>query len=66
MVYSMTITWGIGAGVITYTLGTSLQRMKIRNDVKMIEDEFLSFSLKQIFKRVLFKFNLCKDSFELL
>jgi len=40
MIYSLSIIWGMGVGIIIYTLGMSSQRLKIRNDVKMIEDEF--------------------------
>ena len=38
--YSLSIVWGISLGVIVYCLGMSQQRLKIRNAIKEIEDEF--------------------------
>lgn len=39
-VYGLTVIWGIGAGLAIFFLGMSYQRLKIRNEIKMIEDEF--------------------------
>lgn len=38
--YSLSIIWGIGIGIIIYCLGLSSQRQKIRDEIKMVEDEF--------------------------
>jgi len=38
--FSLTIVWGIGFGLVIYFLGMSYQRLKIRDEIKMIEDEF--------------------------
>ncbi|MEM5792907.1 MAG: type II secretion system F family protein [Candidatus Aenigmatarchaeota archaeon] len=38
--YSLSIVWGIGLAVVIYCLGMSYQRLKIRNEIKQIEDEF--------------------------
>ncbi|MBL7170217.1 MAG: hypothetical protein ISS48_04315 [Candidatus Aenigmarchaeota archaeon] len=38
--YSLSIIWGIGLGIIVYCLGMSYQRLKIRDEIKLIEDEF--------------------------
>jgi hypothetical protein len=40
MMYSISGIWAAGIGLAIYFLGQSYQRLKIRNDVKMIEDEF--------------------------
>jgi hypothetical protein len=40
MMYSISVIWAIGAGLVIYFWGQSSQRLKIRDDVKMIEDEF--------------------------
>jgi len=39
-VYSLSVIWGISLGLIIYFYGTSFQRVKIRNDIKAMEDEF--------------------------
>ncbi|PIV68380.1 MAG: hypothetical protein COS07_04185, partial [Candidatus Aenigmarchaeota archaeon CG01_land_8_20_14_3_00_37_9] len=38
--YSLSIIWGIGVAIVIYTFGMSWQRLKIRNEIKLIEDEF--------------------------
>ncbi len=38
--YCLSIVWGIGFGIVVYTLGSSVQRLKIRDQIKEIEDEF--------------------------
>ncbi|MBD3155111.1 MAG: hypothetical protein GF368_00460 [Candidatus Aenigmarchaeota archaeon] len=38
--YSLSIIWGIALGTIVYCLGMSQQRLKIRNEIKEIENEF--------------------------
>jgi len=38
--YTLSIVWGVGFGLVIYFLGMSYQRLKIRNEIKMIEDEF--------------------------
>jgi len=40
MMYSISVIWAICAGLVIYFWGQSSQRLKIRDDVKMIEDEF--------------------------
>jgi len=40
MIYSLSVIWGIGAGLIIYFIGSSYQRVKIRNDIRAVEDEF--------------------------
>jgi hypothetical protein len=39
-IYSLSIVWGISMGLIIYFYGTSFQRVKIRDDIKAMEDEF--------------------------
>jgi len=40
IIYSLSVVWGIGSGLAFYFLGTSYQRIQIRNNIKTIEDEF--------------------------
>lgn len=40
MLRSMFIIWGISIGLIIYYFGTSFQKIKIRNEIEAIEDEF--------------------------
>ena len=39
-VFSLSIVWGISLALIIYFYGTSFQRVKIRDDIKAMEDEF--------------------------
>jgi len=38
--FSLSIIWGIGFGLVAYFLGMSRQRLKIRDEIKEMEDEF--------------------------
>ncbi|MBS3055366.1 MAG: type II secretion system F family protein [Candidatus Aenigmarchaeota archaeon] len=38
--YSLSGIWGMGLALVIYFYGSSYQRLKIRNDIKLIEDEF--------------------------
>jgi hypothetical protein len=38
--YSLSGIWGMGLALAIYCYGSSYQRLKIRNDIKLIEDEF--------------------------
>ncbi|MFH0711014.1 MAG: type II secretion system F family protein [Candidatus Aenigmatarchaeota archaeon] len=38
--YSLSGIWGMGLAIAIYFYGSSYQRLKIRNDIKLIEDEF--------------------------
>ena len=38
--FSLSIVWGISLAIIIYFYGTSYQRVKIRDDIKAMEDEF--------------------------
>lgn len=40
IIYSLSVVWGAGLGLIIYFLGASYQRVQIRNNIKLIEDEF--------------------------
>jgi len=40
MIYSLSVIWGLGAGLAIYFIGISYQRVKIRNDIRAVEDEF--------------------------
>jgi len=40
MVYSLSVIWGLGAGLSIYFIGSSYQRVKIRDNIKAVEDEF--------------------------
>jgi hypothetical protein len=40
MMYSISAVWAFAAGSIIYFLGQSYQRLKIRDEIKVIEDEF--------------------------
>jgi len=40
MLYSLSTIWAVGAGLAIYFYGSSYQRVKIRDQVKFLEDEF--------------------------
>lgn len=40
MLFSLSVIWAIGAGMVIYFYGISYQRIQIRNQVKFLEDEF--------------------------
>ncbi|MFH1294640.1 MAG: hypothetical protein ABIH90_01720, partial [Candidatus Aenigmatarchaeota archaeon] len=42
IIYSLTIIWGIGFSTAFYLYGKSFQRVKIRNQIKALENEFIS------------------------
>lgn len=42
IIYSLTITWGLSFSIAFYLYGKSFQRVKIRNQIKVLENEFIS------------------------